>query len=74
MIDVTCPGLDWFRTYPDVTRFVLDSSCLGAVTAGLDGAQRVALSFMQRNAIYSRRNFGSQADNATGIVLYITKA
>jgi hypothetical protein len=63
-----------FRTYPDVTRFVLDPSCLGAVTSGVDGAQRVALSFMQRNAIYSRRNFGGQADNATGVIMYISKA
>ena len=61
-------------TYEDVTRFVMDSSCVDAVAAGADGAHRVALSFMQRNAFYSKRNFGNQADNATGIVLYISPA
>ena len=61
-------------TYEDVTRFVMDSSCVDAVAMGADGAHRVALSFMQRNAFYSKRNFGNQADNATGIVLYISPA
>lgn len=58
--------------YEDVTRFVVDPSCLGAVGAAADGARRVTMSLMQRNATYSRRNFGSQADNATGIVLYLS--
>ena len=34
--------------------------------SGKDGAHRVTQSFMQRNAFYSKRNFGNQADNATG--------
>ena len=55
-----------------MTKFVLDPSCLDAVAAGADGAHRVTLSFMQRNAVYSKRNFGGQADNATGIVMYIS--
>ena len=59
-------------TYEDVTKFVMDSSCLTAVNSGSDGADRVAKAFMQRNAVYARRNFGSQADNATGIVAYIS--
>jgi hypothetical protein len=59
--------------YPDVTRFVLDSTCIKAVSDGSDGAQRVALSFMQRNAFYSKKNFGRSADNATGIVMYLTR-
>lgn len=59
-------------TYEDVTKFVLDPSCLGAVAAGPDGGSRVAVSFMQRNAVYAKRNFGGQADNATGIVLYLS--
>jgi len=57
--------------YEDVTRFVMHSSCVVAVQRAADGAQRVAQSFMQRNSVYARRNFGSQADNATGIVAYI---
>lgn len=59
-------------TYEDVTKFVLDPSCIDAVAAGADGAHRVTLSFMQRNAVYSKRNFGGQADNATGIVMYLS--
>lgn len=59
-------------TYEDVTKFVLDPSCLDAVATGPDGAHRVTLSFMQRNTVYSKRNFGGQADNATGIVMYIS--
>jgi serine/threonine protein phosphatase PrpC len=59
-------------TYEDVCRFVMDASCLGAVGAGPDGAKRVTVSFMQRNALYAKRNFGSSADNATGIVLYLS--
>jgi hypothetical protein len=52
----------------------MDPSCLDAVASGPDGAHRVALSFMQRNAVYSKRNFGGQADNATGIVMYLSQA
>lgn len=57
--------------YEEVTRFVMHSSCIGAVMQSSDGAQRVAQSFMQRNAVYAKRNFGNQADNATGIVAYV---
>ena len=38
---------------------------------GKDGAHRVTLSFMQRNAFYSKRNFGNQADNATGNLIFL---
>lgn len=59
--------------YEDVNKFVMDPSCLGAVGAAADGAKRVTISFMQRNALYAKRNFGTNADNATGIVLYISQ-
>lgn len=52
----------------------MDASCVDAVAASPDGAHRVTLSFMQRNALYSKRNFGNQADNATGICMYISKS
>ncbi len=58
--------------YSDVQKFVMDSSCIQAVYEGSDGSKRVAQSFMQRNAVYARRNFGKQADNATSIVCYLT--
>ena len=60
--------------YEDVTRFVMDHSCLNAVSSGRDGAERVAKAFMQRNALYAKRNFGAQADNATGIVVYLSES
>ena len=58
--------------YCDVSKFVMDVSCVNAVLQSGDGAVRVAKSFMKRNTLYSERNFGSQADNATGIVLYLS--
>lgn len=57
--------------YEDVGKFVVDSSCLNAVANDVDGAQKVAQSFISRNALLSSRNFGSQADNATFVGLYI---
>lgn len=61
-------------TYEDANRFVLDASCVNAVKTDPNGARRVAASFMARNAVYAKRNFGAQADNATGIVLYISSS
>ena len=61
-------------SYEDVTKFVMDASCLKAVGSGDDGAERIAKAFMQRNTIYARRNFGAQADNATGILAYLSFA
>ena len=58
--------------YEDVQKFVMDSSCIQAVLENGEGSQRVTQSFMQRNAVYARRNFGRQADNATGIICYLT--
>lgn len=59
--------------YEDVNKFVMDPSCLKAVNGSCDGANRVGKSFMARNTLFSKRNFGSQADNATGIVLYMSE-
>ena len=60
--------------YEDVNRFVMDASCVSAVAGSTEGARRVTMSFMQRNSAYGKRNFGSQADNATGIVMYISNS
>jgi serine/threonine protein phosphatase PrpC len=60
--------------YDHVSKFVMDSSCLNAIVVDKEkGAARVAKSFMLRNQTFSRKIFGSQADNATGIVMYITQ-
>jgi hypothetical protein len=70
---VLCTDGVWDNwAYEDVTKFVMDSSCLSAVREGDNGCKRVTLSFMQRNILYSKRNFGGQADNATAVVMYMT--
>ena len=63
--------------YEDVSQFVLDVSCLEAVlhpaaATPYTGIQRVSASFLHRNMIYSKHNFGSQADNATCIILLLS--
>jgi hypothetical protein len=88
-------------TYEDVTKFVMDESCLKAVLPDLSvvepsaisslsptakdtteappagspvslrGIQRVANSFIKRNGVFARKNFGNDADNATGVVIYL---
>lgn len=60
--------------YEDVGRFMMDSSCLNATANHPEGAQKVMTSFMIRNSQFSKKNFGNQADNATGIVLYLSHA
>jgi serine/threonine protein phosphatase PrpC len=60
--------------YDDVCKFVMDPSCLNAIVDDQDkGAERVANSFMYRNKERAKRNFGNSADNATGIIMYITQ-
>lgn len=60
--------------YEDVARFVMDASCLNATATHAEGAQKVVTSFMIRNSQFSKKHFGTQADNATGIALYLSLA
>ena len=63
---------NWVYDY--VQKFVMDPSCIRAIEEGPEeGAQRVAKSFMGRNMTFSKKNFGSQADNATVIIMYLTR-
>ena len=60
--------------YDHVQKFVMDKSCLKALELDKErGAQRVCKSFMLRNQAFANKNFGSNSDNSTGIVLYITE-
>jgi serine/threonine protein phosphatase PrpC len=60
--------------YDHVQKFVMDKSCLKAIEKDVTlGAQRVCKSFMLRNQAFARKNFGSNSDNATGVVMYITE-
>lgn len=46
--------LDVLACCLDVSTFILDKSCLDAVAESSDGAKKVAMSFMHRNAMTSR--------------------
>jgi len=55
---------------PDhIGRFVMDPSCLAAITK--DPAHRVAKSFLNRNNAFAYKNFGTNTDDATIILAYI---
>lgn len=57
-----------------VNKFVMDPSCLKAVTDDpVFGAQKVAKSFMRRTCHYNQKYFRGNADNASAIVAYFTK-
>jgi serine/threonine protein phosphatase PrpC len=63
---------NWINDH--VCKFVMDPSCLKAIIEKPeDGAQRVVKSLMVRNDNFGKKNFGSSRDNATCIVMYITK-
>jgi serine/threonine protein phosphatase PrpC len=56
-----------------VQKFVMDKSCLKAVENDkVLGAQRVAKSFMERQKMYAKKNYGNNSDNATFIIMYLT--
>ena len=60
--------------YDHVQKFMMDKSCLKALESDKErGAQRVCKSFMLRNQGAANKNFGSNSDNSTGIVLYISE-
>jgi serine/threonine protein phosphatase PrpC len=60
--------------YDHVGKFVFDKSCLNAIEKDKEnGAQRVTNSFMLRNQMFAKKNFGSNSDNSTGIIVYIEK-
>lgn len=43
-----------------------------APSPAMSGTQRVANSLIKRNAVFAKRNFGGDADNATAVVVYLT--
>lgn len=58
--------------YEDVTSFVMNpSNATGSEDSGVSLAGQMSNALINANAVHARRNFGSQADNATGVVLYI---
>lgn len=57
-----------------IGKFVMDPNCLNAVATHPDvGAERVARSFIRRNAKYALQNFGNDRDNATVVVAYLER-
>jgi serine/threonine protein phosphatase PrpC len=55
-----------------VQKFVMDPSCLNAIVKYPDGAQKVVNSFMNRNEMYAKKNFGNSYDDASCVIMYIT--
>lgn len=59
--------------YQKVQEFLMYDNCLEAVGKTDDGSQKVLDSFMARNNLFARHNFGNTADNATSAILYVKK-
>jgi serine/threonine protein phosphatase PrpC len=66
--------------YADVSSFVMDpknsssSSPAGKAQGGVELAGAASQALIKSNAAHAHRNFGAQADNATGVVLFIHPA
>jgi serine/threonine protein phosphatase PrpC len=59
--------------YQKVQEFLMYGNCLEAAGKTDDGSQKVLDSFMARNNLFARQNFGKTADNATSAILYVKK-
>lgn len=58
--------------YHDVTDFVMNPShATGGTGTGVELAAQSSRSLIECNSIQAKQNFGNQADNATGIVMFI---
>ena len=59
--------------YDDVTKFVMNPvNAYGCEDVmGVDRATQISRALIKANGEHARRNFGDQADNATGVVLFI---
>jgi serine/threonine protein phosphatase PrpC len=62
-------------TYEDCMSYLLDTSCLNLLRnpSKRNPTKKIVTSFMKRNKTYANHNFGSQADNATSILVYLWK-
>lgn len=58
--------------YEDLSPQLMDKKAIDIVFNHQMGLKTVCEQFMQLNAQIAKKNFGSQADNATSVLLYIT--
>jgi len=58
--------------FEDVKDCVMNESCLKDITESSNGAQIATETFMEINNSYGEKNFGTSADNATCILIYIS--
>ena len=58
--------------FEDVKDCVLNDNCLKDLTESSNGAQIATETFMEINNSYGEKNFGTSADNATCILIYIS--
>jgi serine/threonine protein phosphatase PrpC len=59
--------------YPDVQSFLMHDSCLNILFKEDDGVNCVSKSFLDRNQIYAKRNFGISTDDASFVLAYFKK-
>jgi hypothetical protein len=57
--------------YADVHDFIMHESCISSMMSSDSGSENVAKSFIQRNDIYAKSNFGKDRDNATVVLTFI---
>ena len=58
--------------YDDVSNFVMNPvNAVGGQGTGVERAAQSSRALIKSNAVHANRNFGDQADNATGVVLFI---
>jgi serine/threonine protein phosphatase PrpC len=58
--------------FEDVKDCVMNDSCLKVLTESSNGAQLATESLMEINNSYGEKNFGTNTDNATCILIYIS--
>jgi len=58
--------------FEDIKDCVINDTCLKDLTESSNGAQIATETFMEINNFYGEQNFGTSADNATCILIYIS--
>ena len=59
-------------TYGDVADWVLDPERVATLAADAEAHTKLTTQFMDQNITFAHANFGSQADNMTAVLAYLT--
>jgi len=70
-----CTGGVWNNwLLENLEKFVMDTDCLNNIAINpKNGAQHVVTSLMLKNQVSGEENFGKDSDNATCIIMYVSK-